>query len=221
MDSLTAEVAVTGRAGGQRLRGRLLVGLERNRRVRVEALAPFGQPMFVLAADGERSTLLLPRDRRVVTGASVEDLLEALAGLRLDAAALHDALTGCVAAGTAREPVRLPGGWSAVSLEAGGRAFVRELNGSPRVTAGEISPRGSSSIVVGYDAFGADGLPRVVRLVREGRSGSDRVALDLRLSQVEIDAPIADRAFSIDVPADALPMTLDELRRAGPLAGRE
>ncbi len=45
-----------------------------------------------------------------------------------------------------------------------------------------------------------------------------RVAdLTLRLSQVEINVPLDPRIFDVEVPKNAEPLTLDELRRAGPL----
>jgi hypothetical protein len=34
---------------------------------------------------------------------------------------------------------------------------------------------------------------------------------------VEVNQPIDPAAFAIDIPTDAVPLTLDELRRAGPL----
>ena len=33
--------------------------------------------------------------------------------------------------------------------------------------------------------------------------------------------PLADAVFDVDVPRDAAPLTLDELRRAGPLGARK
>ena len=43
--------------------------------------------------------------------------------------------------------------------------------------------------------------------------------LTLRLSQLEINMPLDAAVFEVEVPADATPLTLDELRRAGPLGG--
>ena len=41
--------------------------------------------------------------------------------------------------------------------------------------------------------------------------------LTIRLSQVDINEPLDDAAFQVDVPPDATPMTLEQLRQAGPL----
>ena len=50
-------------------------------------------------------------------------------------------------------------------------------------------------------------------------AAADRAALDVGVSigQVETNVTLGDRAFTVDVPADATPITLDELRRNGPL----
>ena len=79
---LQAELGLSGRAAGQRMRGRVLAGLVPGA-LRLEGVAPFGAPVFILVADGERGTLLLSRDRRVVRDAAPEEILNALVGIRL------------------------------------------------------------------------------------------------------------------------------------------
>ena len=44
--------------------------------------------------------------------------------------------------------------------------------------------------------------------------------ITLRISALEINTQIPGEAFDVDVPPDARPMTLQELRRAGPLGDR-
>ncbi len=43
--------------------------------------------------------------------------------------------------------------------------------------------------------------------------------LTIRLSQVEVNEPIDPAAFSVEVPSTATPITLEDLRKAGPLGG--
>ena len=64
--TLTAEVAVSGSAGGHRLRGRLSVGVAAPASVRLEAVAPFGAPLFFFVATDNDATLLLSQDDRVL-----------------------------------------------------------------------------------------------------------------------------------------------------------
>jgi hypothetical protein len=94
--TLTAELSLSGRAGGQALRGRAIAGFERPDAMRLEGVAPFGPPAFILAARGDTATLLLPRDNRVLRAARAEDILGALTGVALAPADLQAILTGCV-----------------------------------------------------------------------------------------------------------------------------
>ena len=44
--SLTGELALSGRAAGERIRGRVIAGLESGGSVRLEGVAPFGPPVM-------------------------------------------------------------------------------------------------------------------------------------------------------------------------------
>ena len=90
-------MSVHGSAGGHRLRGRLTAGLAQPASARLEAVAPFGQPVFVFVAVGNDASLLLPRDRRVLEHGTPADVLEAVSGVPLDAAQLRSLVTGCAA----------------------------------------------------------------------------------------------------------------------------
>jgi hypothetical protein len=59
-------------------------------------VAPFGAPLVLLVARNNQGTLYLPRDHRVLAGVAVEDVLEALTGVRRDADALAALVSGCV-----------------------------------------------------------------------------------------------------------------------------
>ncbi len=219
--TFTAEVAVSGRAGGNRVRGRLLAGLDRSGSVRLEAPAPFGAPVFVLAARDERATIYFPRDKRVLMDASVADVLEALAGIRRPAADLHALLTGCLVADRrASNGGRADGGWARIDLGAGVSAFLRERDGRWTVAGGRQESAGAHSAWAVEYADAAGGFPRTIRFT----SGADReapvAALTFRLSQMQTNVPIDAAAFEVTVPRDAVPLSLDELRRMGPLADR-
>ncbi len=59
--------------------------------------------------------------------------------------------------------------------------------------------------------------PGRLRIRRAG--AADVPALDVRLAlrQVERGVALDDAAFAIDVPPDAVPITIEELRESGPL----
>ena len=206
--TMTAELRLSGRAGGERLRGTLHAGLAAPASLRVEAVAPFGQPFFILAGRDNRATLLLPRDERVLTDAAVPDVLERLTGLALAASDLRLILSGCVAdATTATDGRAFGGGWRAVTLDRDIVAYVRSVDGAATVVAAD-----HGDWRVDY-AQHLSGSPRQVRL----RSTAGDVDMTVALQQVEINTAIDSRAFDVAVPASATPITLDHLRSVVPL----
>jgi outer membrane biogenesis lipoprotein LolB len=205
--TLTAELALSGHAGDQSLRGRVIAGLERGGAVRLEGVAPFGAPLFILAARQEAATLLLPRDRRVLRDASVAEVLERLTGLPLAADELREALTGCLGAGESGQGRAWSGGWRGVTLTDGRTVLIRSRDGVPRVVAADAGGWRAD-----YGEWLND-LPRRVRL----RSTDGRVDLVARLQQVEVNTAIAPEAFAITIPDGTPPMTLDDLRSMAPL----
>src|SRR5204862_4226602 len=96
--TLTAEIALSGSAGGRRVRGRLSAGVATPASVRLEAAAPFGPPVFILVATDADATLLLPRDDRVLEHGRPDAVLDAATGVPLEPADLRTVLTGCAVA---------------------------------------------------------------------------------------------------------------------------
>jgi hypothetical protein len=222
--TLTAEIAVRGRAGQSRVRGRVLAGFERGGAIRLEAPAPFGAPIFILVSRANRATLWLPRDRRVLRDAPVEDVLDAITGLPRSSDDVLALIAGCLTADiTPTGPGQSsPGGWMMVELAGGTRAFLARDGGAWRIAAGrrdEGTSRGSWS--VSYASF-SSGFPGSVTIRHEPADGrpAGATALTLQVSQLETNVPIDARAFDVTIPADAQALTLDELRQSGPLADR-
>ena len=210
ISSMTAELGLSGRVGTTKLRGRLQVGLARPNRVRLEAVAPFGAPFFILAGGGDSGTLILPRDARVLRDAPPSAILGALAGLDVAPDDLRAWLVGCPAASFTPGTARAYGvDWAAI--DDGGRIAWFHHVGRWRLE--QSSAAGLTVDLTGWTAAG----PASVRIRRE--AAGDQAALDVRLavSQLETNPGLSDAAFVIDVPADATPITLDELRQSGPL----
>ena len=59
-----------------------------------------------------------------------------------------------------------------------------------------------------------DGLPRAIRLAS---ADGKRFDLRLALSQVELNVRFGPEVFRIQIPRDAEPITIEELKRSGPL----
>ena len=206
--SLTAELSLSGRAGGDRIHGRVVAGLESGGALRLEGLAPFGAPLFVLAGRDEMATLLLPRDHRVLADTRIAVVLGRLTGLALGADDLRLILSGCLAVTpTPSLGRRWRGGWQAVTLESDRVAYLRTHAGHAVVAAADYGPWR-----VDY-ADHLNGWPRTVRVRRADGTATDVTA---RVTQLEINVPIDPKAFAIDVPPGTTPMTIDELRPVTP-----
>ena len=224
--TLTAEVSVRGSAGGHRLRGRLLAGVAAPASARLEAVAPFGPPIFIFVATGDDATLLLPRDGRVVVHSRPDAVLHAVAGVPLDAADLHTTLTGCAPAAPEPRGSALGADWRVMTTTdtSGSYALYLHRDGSalPWRLAAVIR---TVSTAVAWRAEYRDhqnGLPRSIHLTGGDPRLRSEGAFDvtLELSQVETNVPLDPETFTIQIPTTAEPISLEELRRSGPMAPR-
>jgi hypothetical protein len=157
--------------------------------------------------------LLLPRDERVLQRGKPEDVIEAVAGVPLDAAGLRVTLAGC-------SDVR--DNWSALAFGQNWRVlgdgttevFVRrDKPASPWQLAAVLHRTPGRPVWRAEYRDFLNGLPRSVRL-----ASSDRQRFDLRLvlSQVEVNTPLGPQVFAIEIPPGTAPITIDELRHARP-----
>lgn len=224
--SIEGELALSGRAGGERVRGRVLAGLEAGGAVRLEAPAPFGAPFFILAGRDEKATLVLPREKRVMQQTAVSAVLERLTGLSLGADDLRLVVSGCLVDNASPSDGRQwPGGWQAVTVRGAGSsdpaivrvAYLRTVNGQPVLVAADYGPWH-----VDYSGH-TSGFPRLVRVRSAAPVAQADRSIDItaRVEQLEVNTPINPRAWVVDVPSDAEPMTLDELRSIAPLAEKK
>jgi hypothetical protein len=214
VSTITAEIGVAGSVGGRRLRARLIAGLAAPASARLEAIAPAGPPVFILVERADEATLLFPRERRVVRHDQPKDVLEAVAGIPLDPIDLKATLTGCAfpATGDARQ---FGQDWRVVTVGSSD-VYLRRVPAEARwrlVAAVHHAPESGGDWRAEYGAF-QNGLPTSVRLTS---APQDRFDLRLTLSQMELNGELGPEVFHVDVPAGAEPMSLEELRRSGPL----
>jgi hypothetical protein len=208
--TMAATLAISGRAGRNRFRAKVDAGFEAPARVRLELPAP-GKPLFVFVASGDDATLLLPREARVLRNAPPAATLEALAGVPLGPEDLRTILTGCgFAAGQPTTGRAFDRGWVAVTI-GDATDWIQQIEGSWRIAAASRGP-----VEVRYADF-AGGRPATVRLRTSPAERDAAADLTIRLAQVDINDPLGAEVFRVDVPPDATPLTLDELRQAGPL----
>jgi outer membrane lipoprotein-sorting protein len=210
--TFTASMALSGKAAATKLRGRIDAGFAAPAKARLEGVAPFGRPVFVLTADGGRGTLVLQRDERVLADAPPDQIVDALAGVPLGPDALRRAVSGCgLSSGEPTSGQHHANNLASIAL-ADGTAFLRQGDAAWQMAGATRGP-----LTVAYADY-SNGRPSTIRLRAEsgGRVSAD---LTLRLSQVEINTPLDAKVFLAEIPPRAVPLTLEELRRAGPLGG--
>ena len=207
-----ALLSLSARVAEERLSGRVRAGFERPASMRLEGVAPLGQPMFILAAQAGKGVLLLPRDSRVLRDQPAEAILEALIGVNLAPGDLQAILTGCVVTNPAPTGGRLhANGWASIDLQGGAKLYLR------RTSQWEVRAARRDGWQIEY-TIGQSRFPESVHLVAE----SQKIQVDLTagISQLEANVDLPAAAFRVDVPPDATPLTIEELREAGPLRAR-
>ena len=214
VSTFSAEIGVSGSVGGQRLRGRLLVGLASPASARIEAVAPVGAPVFIFVASGQDATILLPRDNRVLEHGPAASVLEAVAGVPLEPAGLKAALTGCAQVPDSAPGRSLGDDWRVVTDGSSELYLHRDRKIGRWQVAAAVHRGGEGSASGDWRAEYRDlqdGLPRSVHF-----AGGQRFDLSLTLSQVSVNVPLGPEVFRVEIPRSADPITLDELRHARP-----
>ena len=210
--TMRASLNLSGRAGDTRLRGRIDAGLAEPGLVRLEGLPPlpFGRPVFILIGRPTDATLVLPRDNRVLTDATADAIIEALTGVALRPDDLLAALSGCGLVSTDPANGRAYGqDWMAVD-RGDTTDWLRRIDGKWRRVATVRGP-----LEIRYEEF-APTHPSRIRIRTSPSSSGASADVTLRVSDVDINVPLGPEVFRAEVPDDAVPMKLEELRRAIP-----
>ena len=214
--TMSASLSLSGRAGKTRIAARVDAAFAEPADLRLEGFPRVsfgGKPFFILASHEGAATLVLPRDGRVLRGEPPAAILEALAGVALAPAELRAIVAGCGVSVAQPSAGRMfPGGWAALDI-ADATLFLRQVDGRWQVAAAR---RGAITIEYANVIAGRPATVRVRTAPADGGAASD---LTIRVSQVDINTPLEPAVFDVEVPRDAVPLTLDALRGAGPLGG--
>lgn len=215
--SFAGVLNLSGHVGDERLRGRVDAGFAEPARMRLEGLPPalaFGRPIFILVARGDEATLLLPRDRRVLSGPPPEAIIDALTGVALSADELRAAITGCGFGVISPERgVAFDQGWAMVE-NGGVRIWLRQVAGVWQAAA---SARGG--LEIRYEEY--DGrLPSRIRIATAPGAPGAAADIGLRVSDVDVNLDLGTDVFTVEIPDGAMPLTLEELRRSRPSSAR-
>lgn len=216
-DAVTADLRLSGRIDGERVRGTLQVGVTRDA-MRLEGLAPFGAPVFVLAAQPGDALLLLPRETAVARGTSATELLDAVVGVALSSSDLLAIVSGCgLADWKVTGGSTFGGTWTRLDLDQDRALWLRASgNGPPLLMAAE-----DDRWRIEYTRATA-GWPTAIRLRRSRQTGEGVPQTDavFAVDSPEALAGLPEGALRVEVPQGARQLSLADLRRSRGLAER-
>ena len=214
-DALTAEVRLSGRIDGERVRGTLQLGVSADS-LRLEGLAPFGAPVFVLAVTPAEAILVLPRESAVARATSGGELLDAAVGVPFEPADLRALVAGCgLADGSVSAAESFPGGWTRLDVGAQRRIWLRAVSpgSAPAVLAAS-----DGAWQIEYTRTGP-AWPSAIRLRRVASTGGRTDAV-LALEAPEALAALPEAALTVTIPEQARVITVADLRASRGLTER-
>ena len=200
--TFSAQLHVSGKASGQRVRGTIDGAVTAADQIYLRANAPFGQTAFKLAGTADSATLLLPHDNQVIT-ARASEIVDALTGLAWGPRDLLDVLSGCGVRADASVDVSRVGDHLRVTVS-NNQIFLVQRQGDWQVEGGVVG-----GLVIGYRTFAAGWPSQIVITSQLGASNA--VALKIDVEQVATTT-LPDTTFVLTVPADAIPLTMEQLR---------
>lgn len=208
VQAYSASLHVSGQVESTHRSATIGAAFNTRNQVYMEMDVAFGPPGFRLAGTDAAATLLLPRDKRVLT-APAGDIVEALVGVKLPPKALMAIVSGCVNDAASASDGEQFGALRAVTA-GGDRVFLSNASGAWRVAAGQ-----TSGWLVDYPSY-SGGWPSRIRLTSlAGRS--PHVALTIAASQIDVNHDLPAGNFTLAAPDGYAPLTIEDLRASGPL----
>lgn len=205
--AVTADLRLSGRIDDEKVRGTLQVGVTREA-MRLEGLAPFGAPVFILAARPGQAVLLLPRESAVARGTSAPELLDAVVGVAMTPADLLAIVSGCgVAEWQVRGGATFGDAWTRLDLDENRTIWLRNAPSGPPVLMAAADQRWQ----IEYTRTGT-AWPTAIRLRGIASGAASRTDAVFALDAPEVLAALPDGALDIDVPVGAKDVTLADLR---------
>lgn len=211
--SYTAALRISGRAGDQRIWPPLAVdtAVTADQSIYMGATVA-GRSIFVLAGSVDRATLWLRREERVVTAPPAE-IIEAMLGVSLPPGRLLAIFTGCLTREATMTAAARYGRTLAIDTP-DGRVHLVQRDAGWQTRAGE-----AEGFTVEF-ARETSSFPQKIWIWSvPGRE--PRATLDITVSDAEVNGRVPAGVFAPPPgAAGAQPMTIEELRSAGPWKDR-
>ena len=168
-----------------------------------------GKVYVEMAGRAGQSVFLLRQEDRVLRAAS-RDILDRLIGLRWSPRDLLNVLLGCVTTPTGGMSGTTFGTRASIELGNDARAYVHHRDGRWQLVAAS-----RDGLLIEYREY-VDAFPSIVRVSSTAASDTP-LMLTFKLGQQQVNTELEPGTFTLEVPPNFLPMTLDELRSVKPL----
>lgn len=169
----------------------------------LEVPAP-GKPYVQMAGRAGQAVFLLPREDRVLRAAS-RDIVHRMIGLRWGPRDLLNVLSGCVTTPNGGLNGTIYGTQASIELGGDARAYLRQRDGRWQLVAGD-----RDGLRIEYREY-LGAFPTWVR-VSSIAPNVTPLQLSFRIDQHNVNTGTTPETFTIEVPPNFLPMTLEELR---------
>lgn len=210
--SLRAEAKIDQRGEQGRIKGRVMMFVERPDRVRFDAMTQFG-PALILTSDGETFALSDFKDNRYTTGPACAKNLARVVGVALSAADVASVLLGDAPLIDARSESLACSGEGLYVLTRAGREREREeLAFRVHEQDRDKPPAQQRLYLVSATIWGADGERRVrVRYEDYRKVGTTELPHTVRIDDFENDADallrLQEATVDVKVPEGAFSQT--------------
>lgn len=207
--SYAAALRMSGRVGDQRIWPPIAVdtAVTADHSIYMGATVA-GRSIFLLAGSVDRATLWLRREQRVVTAPPAE-IIEAILGISLPPGRLLAIFTGCLTRDATMTAAARYGRLLTIDTP-DGRVHLERRDAGWQTRAGE-----AEGFIVEF-ARETSSFPQKI-WIRSVPGREPRAALDITVSDVEVNGRVPPAVFEAPAGAAAAqPMTIEELRSAGP-----
>lgn len=206
VQALSGEVGIEVWHGADRVRLKQLLAVDRQGRVRIDALSPFGQPLSTLVSDGSRLMIYSLEDKTFRIGAATAENMARLMPIRLEPEALSAILRGAVPIlehDQATVTWNARDGWYRLELVKGSRMQRIEFEPQAlRVVNLEQRDGDAVRYTARFGAYAGEGdavIPTRMRFEAPGPAG-DALRIDLEVIDHTLNPELPPEVFTLEAP---------------------